>query len=115
MRYRTLSLAVALLAAPIAVQAQPFHGIYIGAGAGYNLPIDIGAATNLVLPSTSTDLKTTGGFVGLASVGYGLRQRHALRNRGQLPARQCQWCDRTFRHRRHGKIADVCSHGQCAV
>ena len=72
MRYRTLSLAVALLAAPIAVQAQPFHGIYIGAGAGYNLPIDIGAATNLVLPSTSTDLKTTGGFVGLASVGYGL-------------------------------------------
>ena len=72
MRYRTLSLAVALLAAPIAVQAQPFHGIYIGAGAGYNLPIDIGATTNLVLPSTSTDLKTTGGFVGLASVGYGL-------------------------------------------
>ena len=72
MRYRTLSLAVALLAAPIAVQAQPFHGIYIGAGAGYNLPIDIGATTNFVLPSTSTDLKTTGGFVGLASVGYGL-------------------------------------------
>jgi hypothetical protein len=72
MRYRTLSLAVALLAAPIAVQAQPFHGIYIGAGAGYNLPIDIDATTNLVLPSTSTDLKTTGGFVGLASVGYAL-------------------------------------------
>jgi OmpA-OmpF porin, OOP family len=72
MRYRTLSLAVALLAAPIAVQAQPFHGIYIGAGAGYNLPIDIGATTDLVLPSASTDLKTTGGFVGLASVGYAL-------------------------------------------
>ena len=72
MRYRTLSLAVALLAAPIAVQAQPFHGIYIGAGAGYNLPNAIGATTNLVLPSTSTDLKTTGGFVGLASVGYAL-------------------------------------------
>jgi opacity protein-like surface antigen len=71
MRFRTLSLTVALLAAPIAVQAQPFQGIYIGAGAGYNLPIDIGATTNLVLPSTSTDLKTTGGFVGLASVGYG--------------------------------------------
>jgi opacity protein-like surface antigen len=72
MRYRTLSLAVALFAAPIAVRAQPFHGIYIGAGAGYNLPIDIGATTNLVLPSTSTDLKTTGGFVGLASIGYAL-------------------------------------------
>jgi opacity protein-like surface antigen len=72
MRYRTLLLAVVLLAAPIAVQAQPFHGIYIGAGTGYNLPIDIGATTNLVLPSTPTDLKTTGGFVGLASIGYAL-------------------------------------------
>jgi opacity protein-like surface antigen len=72
MRFRTLSLAMALLAAPFAVQAQPFQGIYIGAGAGYNLPVDIGATTNLVLPSTSTNLKTTGGFVGLASVGYGL-------------------------------------------
>ena len=72
MRFRTLSLAMALLAAPFAVQAQPFQGIYIGAGAGYNLPVDIGATINLVLPFTSTDLKTTGGFVGLASVGYGL-------------------------------------------
>jgi len=72
MRFRTLSLAMALLAAPFAVQAQPFQGIYIGADAGYNLPVDIGATTNLVLPSTSTNLKTTGGFVGLASVGYGL-------------------------------------------
>ena len=38
MRFRSLSLAIALLATPIAAEAQPFQGLYIGAGAGYNLP-----------------------------------------------------------------------------
>ena len=55
-------------AVPVSSQAQPFWAIYLGAG--YNLPVDIGTTTNLVLPSTSTNLQTTGGFVGLASVGY---------------------------------------------
>ncbi len=31
-------LATALLAAPLAARAQPFQGLYIGAGAGDNLP-----------------------------------------------------------------------------
>jgi OOP family OmpA-OmpF porin len=72
MRFRSLSLAVPLLALPLAAGAQPFQGLYVGVGAGYNLPVGIGATTNLVVPSTSTNLTTTGGFVGLASVGYGL-------------------------------------------
>lgn len=38
MRFRSLSLAIALFAAPLVAEAQPFEGIYIGAGAGYNLP-----------------------------------------------------------------------------
>ena len=114
MRYRTLSLAVALLAAPIAVQAQPFHGIYIGAGAGYNLPIDIGAATNLVLPSTSTDLKTTGGFVGLASVGYGLGNGMRFEIEGNYRRGNVNGATGPFVTDATG-IADVCSHGQCAV
>ena len=38
MRFRSLSLAIALFATPFAAQAQPFQGLYIGAGAGYNLP-----------------------------------------------------------------------------
>jgi OOP family OmpA-OmpF porin len=72
MRFRSLSLILALLAAPLAAEAQPFRGLYIGAGAGYNLPAGIGAITNLALPSTSTNLQTNGGFAGLASVGYAL-------------------------------------------
>jgi outer membrane protein OmpA-like peptidoglycan-associated protein len=72
MRFRGAVLALALLAAPLAAKAQPFQGLYIGAGAGYNLPVDIGATTNLVMPSSSTTLHTGGGFVGLASIGYAL-------------------------------------------
>jgi len=113
MRYRTLSLAAALLAAPVAVQAQPFHGIYISAGAGYNLPIDIGAATNLVL-STLTDLKTTGGFVGLASVGYGLGNGMRFEIEGDYRRGNVNGATGPFVTDATG-IADVCSHGQCAV
>ncbi len=48
MRFRSLSLAMALSAAPLAVQAQPFQGLYIGAGAGYNLPNGVHAQPNVL-------------------------------------------------------------------
>jgi hypothetical protein len=35
MRFHGVSLAVALLGVPIAAVAQPFQGLYVGAGAGY--------------------------------------------------------------------------------
>ena len=41
MRFRSLSLAIALLATPLAAEAQPFQGLYVGAGAGYNLPQNV--------------------------------------------------------------------------
>ena len=73
MRFRGGLLVLALLVVPLAARAQPFQGLYIGAGAGYNLPVDIGATTKVgVLPPSSTTLHTSGGFVGLASVGYAL-------------------------------------------
>jgi outer membrane protein OmpA-like peptidoglycan-associated protein len=66
MRFRSLSLAIALLVLPLVAQAQPFQGLYIGAGAGYNLPQDwhTSGGTTVAQPG--------GGFVGLASVGYAL-------------------------------------------
>ena len=72
MRIRRGLLALPWLALPVAAHAQPFQGLYVGAGAGYNLPVDVGASTNMVIPSTSTNLETKGGFVGLGSVGYAL-------------------------------------------
>ncbi len=65
MRLRSLSLVIALLATPIAAEAQPFQGLYVGAGAGYNLPQNIPLAVG-------GQLEPRGGFVGLASVGYAL-------------------------------------------
>ena len=65
MRIRRLPFAIALLAAPVAAEAQPFHGLYVGAGAGYNLP------ENSPLASGG-ELEPHGGFVGLGSVGYAL-------------------------------------------
>ena len=65
MRFRSLPLATALLAMPFAAAAQPFQGIYIGAGAGYNLPQNYPLAAG-------GQLEPSGGFVGLGSIGYGL-------------------------------------------
>ncbi len=65
MRFRSLPLAIAVLAVPLAAEAQPFHGLYIGAGAGYNLP------ENAPLASGG-ELEPHGGFVGVGSAGYAL-------------------------------------------
>jgi OmpA-OmpF porin, OOP family len=65
MRLRSASLAIGLLAAPLAAKAQPFQGLYIGGAAGYNLPEnDPIAHDGLIKPG--------GGFAGIGSVGYGL-------------------------------------------
>jgi OOP family OmpA-OmpF porin len=63
------ALAGAMLVLTATARAQPFQGVYIGAGAGYNFPEDIGVRTNA--PTTGTRLRTEGGFVGLGGVGYG--------------------------------------------
>jgi OOP family OmpA-OmpF porin len=65
MRLRNISLATALLAVPFAAEAQPFQGLYVGAGAGYNLPENYPLANG-------GQLQPRGGFVGLGSVGYAL-------------------------------------------
>ena len=56
---------------PSAVRAQPFQGIYIGAGAGFDLPEKIRIETPLPTSPRLT-LNSTGGFAGIGSLGYGL-------------------------------------------
>jgi OOP family OmpA-OmpF porin len=65
-----LSLASVALA-PIAARAQPFQGVYIGAGAGYTLPENTRIGTPLPTSPRLT-LNSNGGFVGVGSIGYGL-------------------------------------------
>jgi outer membrane protein OmpA-like peptidoglycan-associated protein len=61
----------ALALAPSAVRAQPFQGVYVGAGAGLNVPESI--ETTTANPSSPRlKLVPGNGFVGLGSVGYGL-------------------------------------------
>jgi OOP family OmpA-OmpF porin len=57
--------------APSAVRAQPFQGIYIGAGAGFDLPANIRVGTP-VPTSPRLTLNSNGGFAGIGSLGYGL-------------------------------------------
>jgi OOP family OmpA-OmpF porin len=65
MRLRTLWLAAAFVGAACAAQAQPFQGLYVGAGAGYNLPENWSN-------SRATVAEPKSGAVGLASIGYAL-------------------------------------------
>ena len=71
MRFRGGLLALALSLAPLAAEAQPFQGLYIGAGAGYNLPQNVNLDGSGAIKSGSS-LNLNGGIVGLGSVGYAL-------------------------------------------
>ncbi|MGI4945045.1 MAG: OmpA family protein [Janthinobacterium lividum] len=73
MRIRTALLATTLLgAAPIAAMAQPISGIYVGAGAGYNLLQDEHLRPSPGLGQTAhTRYRFGNGYDGVASVGYG--------------------------------------------
>ncbi|MBV9656216.1 MAG: OmpA family protein [Acetobacteraceae bacterium] len=77
MSFRSGLLAATILAAPMAAVAQPIDGLYVGAGAGYNgkqsQNISGIVQTAPLLPSSgSGSLHYDAGWVGLASVGYGL-------------------------------------------
>ena len=71
MRLRPALLVSAILAAPAAAHAQPFRGVYIGGGAGWNFlgQESIHSSTGLDLPSGRAQFSN--GFVGLGSIGYG--------------------------------------------
>ena len=71
MRFRGGLLALTLSVAPLAAEAQPFQGLYIGAGAGYNLPQNVNLDGSGVINSGSS-LNLNGGVVGLGSIGYAL-------------------------------------------
>ncbi len=70
MRFRSCWLAIALLL-PFAAQAQPFQGLYIGAGAGLYWPEDITVQTAVASASRPT-LSPSLGFGAVGSVGYAL-------------------------------------------
>ncbi|MBV9656214.1 MAG: OmpA family protein [Acetobacteraceae bacterium] len=71
MRFRGVLLAGTVLAAPVAASAQPFEGIYIGAGAGYNYlqEIDVRPSPGLYTPAQK--IQGNSGWAGLGSIGYG--------------------------------------------
>ena len=75
MRFRGALLAATVLAAPlaapIAASAQPFEGLYVGAGAGYNYlqEIDVRPSPGLYTPNLK--IQGNSGWAGLGSIGYG--------------------------------------------
>ncbi len=68
MKLRSALLAATILAAPAAAIAQPVSGLYVGAGVGPNYLTELTAKA----PTGSAKIRESIGFVGLASVGYGL-------------------------------------------
>jgi OOP family OmpA-OmpF porin len=71
MRFRSLPLAAALLAAPFAAEAQPFQGLYIGAGAGVYWPNSINVTTS-VASTPRPRISPSVGFGAVGSAGYAL-------------------------------------------
>ncbi len=81
MKLRSTLLAATVLVAPVAAKAQSISGLYIGAGAGANFMMDE-RIQSVTLPALAPGAGTVGinkakvrldtGFVGVASIGYGL-------------------------------------------
>lgn len=90
MNFKTSLMAATMLALPVLAQAQPVNGIYVGAGAGVNMPNDISKTFSVpaglpssftapngtvITPSTATrpraNVSFINGFTGVGSIGYG--------------------------------------------
>ncbi len=71
MRLRVALLAASVLSVPVAAKAQPFQGLYIGAGAGYNFLQNVDVRQSPALRTPDLTFSGNSGFAALASVGYG--------------------------------------------
>ena len=78
MKFRSALLAATVMAAPVAAQAQPVNGLYIGAGVGANWLMDTDLRSidlgNVQQNNFGLGKKSQGFDVGIrtnASVGYG--------------------------------------------
>ncbi len=75
MKLRNAFLAATILAAPVALHAQPVTGLYVGAGAGGNILQDETVKHTSRGPANfghGSNYRFDAGEVGVASVGYGL-------------------------------------------
>lgn len=71
MRFRTTVLTAFLVAAPLAAQAQPATGLYIGAGVGENFMQSDTDKSRNGFPSPGRSLQTDIRAIGVGSLGPG--------------------------------------------
>ena len=65
-------LAATMLALPVAAQAQPVTGLYVGAGAGLNMLQEVeGDLSNAFDPPRGVNVETNYGWAGVISLGWG--------------------------------------------
>ncbi|MDQ2801703.1 MAG: OmpA family protein [Pseudomonadota bacterium] len=72
MRIRKAWLAAALVTVPLAAKAQPFQGLYVGGGAGYNLLQAFKVTPSVPgIGSVPVRLDKSNGLAAVGSLGYG--------------------------------------------
>jgi OOP family OmpA-OmpF porin len=71
MRVRGALLAATVLASPWVAKAQPFDGVYIGVGAGYNYRQGVDIRPSPALDTPALTLNGSNGYAALGSLGYG--------------------------------------------
>lgn len=81
MKLRSALLIATFLTAPVVAMAQPVSGLYVAGGIGGNYLTPVSAKLRQSTPNlgnsnpystTTGNLKSNGGFAGVASIGYGL-------------------------------------------
>ena len=98
MRYPGAVLAAAVLATPLAAQAQPVQGLYVGAGLGLDLPQNVRAVPYPATPGFGAShlrLNEALGIDAVGSVGYGLGNGFRFEIEGDLRRNGIRHVDRT--------------------
>jgi outer membrane protein OmpA-like peptidoglycan-associated protein len=71
MKFRNALVVTTILAMPLAAQAQPINGLYVGIGAGVNIMQDEPVVSVVGIPIGGVNLQTKVGGAAVGSVGFG--------------------------------------------
>jgi len=70
LRLHALTAMLVVVAVPLTARAQPFRGVYVNLGAGFDLAPDVGATPPSSFAGSNIQLDRNDGFTGLGSLGY---------------------------------------------
>jgi len=97
MKLRSALLIATFLTAPVVAMAQPVSGLYVAGGLGYNMLLQTNAklrestGPNTTYSTNTGNIRSNGGGIGIASIGYGLGNGLRIELEGSGMQQSTRW------------------------